>query len=89
MAMGIVLLTAGVILGRMTQKTISRTKGTPTRAGEAMTSTSTDARLNATAPPIEMTENAAYGIAPVKTHGQEDEAQREESSMYCEVKDLP
>ena len=90
MATGIVLLTAGIILGRMSKKTLSHTKDTSTRAGQAMTSTSTDGRVNVTAPPaIEMTENAAYGIVQVTMHGQEDEAQREESSMYCEVKDLP
>ena len=61
-----------------------------TRTAQVVISTSLDNTAQVSAlPQIEMTENAAYGIAPVKTHCQEDGAQLEESSMYCEVKDLP
>ena len=86
------MLTAGLFLGRLTKKQKSITVENSTRPVQAVTSTSPDVRMQVTAhapPQIEMTENAAYGIAPVKTHGQEDEAEREESSLYCEVKNMP
>ena len=90
MAASIVMLTAGLFLGRLTKKQKSTTTDSSTRAVQALTLTSPDNRMQVAAPPqIEMTENAAYGIAPVKTHDQEDEADLEESSMYCEVKNLP
>ena len=90
MAANIALLTAGLFLGRMTKKQKSVTIDNSTRAAQAVIPTSPDNTMQLNAPPpIEMTENAAYGIAPVKTHGQEDEAEREESSLYCEVKNMP
>ena len=90
MATGIAMLAAGMLLGRLTKKQNSNTIDNSSRTAQAVTASPPDSRLQITGPPqIEMTDNAAYGIAPVKAHGHEDEAEREESSMYCEVNNLP
>ena len=93
MAASIAMLTTGLLFGRLTRKqksTKSKAIDISTRTAQAVTSILPDNRMQGKAPPqIEMTENAAYGVAQVKTHDQEDEVDLGESSMYCEVNNLP